>query len=56
MSRKPCWQYGKDGHTTNEESLTMFSIQPKSVLPERSDQDLRKFQLDNPLIGFVLRA
>ena len=29
MSRKPCQQCGRDGHTTNEESLAMFSVQPK---------------------------
>ena len=34
----------------------MSSVQQKPLLPERSDQDLRKFQFDDPSIGFVLRA
>ena len=43
-------------HATNAESLAMSSVQQKPLLPERSDQDLRKFQFDDPSIGFVLRA
>ena len=56
MSRRPCSQCGRDCHATNAESLAMSSVQQKPLLPERSDQDLRKFQADDPSIGFVLRA
>ena len=56
MSRRPCSQCGRDCHAANAESLAMSSVQQKPLLPERSDQDLRKFQFDDPSIGFVLRA
>ena len=36
---------------TNKESSAIFSIQPKSALPESSNQDFYKFQLADPSIG-----
>ena len=56
MSRRPCNQCGRDCQTTNEEMVTVSLVQRKPTLPERSDLDLREFQLNDPCIAFVLRA
>ena len=55
MSRRPCPQCGRDGHTTMEAAIAVCK-DTTTVIPERSDGDVRKLQMEDQSIGFVLRA
>ena len=54
--RRPC-QCGRDSHSNaNTDEAKLALIEQQTVIPARSDEDIRKFQLEDPSIGFVLRA
>ena len=55
MSRRPCPQCGRDGHTTMEAAIAVCK-DTNTVIPERSDGDIRKLQMEDQSIGFVLRV
>ena len=55
MSRRPCSQCGQDSHTTIEATIAVCK-ETNTVIPERSNEDIRKLQMEDQSIGFVLRA
>ena len=55
MSRRPCSQCGRDSHTTMEATIAVCK-ETNTVVPERSNEDIRKLQMEDQSIGFVLRA
>ena len=53
LSRRPCSQCGRESHFDN---TVIAAEQQTSILTERSPAELRKIQLDDDPIGFVLKA
>ena len=57
MSRRPCTQCGRDGHSNvSTEEVPIAQIVQETTIPARSNEEIRKLQLEDPSIGFVLRA
>ena len=56
MSQRLCTQCRRDSHINTEE-VTLASIEQQNVaIPARSNVDIRKLQMEDPFIGFVLHA
>ena len=57
MSRRPCTQCGRDGHSNvSTEEVPIAQIVQETTIPARSNEEIRKLQLEDPSIGFVLHA
>ena len=55
LSRLPCKQCGRDSHA-EETSIGAVTKTRRSPLLGKSSQDIRRFQLDDPTVKFVLIA
>ena len=56
MSRRPCTQCGRDSHISTEEVTLALIEQQNIAIPARSHVDIRKLQMEDPSIGFVLHV
>ena len=56
MSRKPCTQCGRESHIVTEEITLALIEEQNTAIPARSNEDIRRLQMEDPSIGFVLRA
>ena len=56
MSRKPCTQCGRDSHIITEDVTLALIKEQNTGIPARSNEDIQKLQMEDPSIGFVLRA
>ena len=56
MSRKPCTQCGRDSLIITEDVTLALIKEQNTAIPARSNEDIRKLQMEDPSIGFVLCA
>ena len=57
LSRRPCSQCGREEPLVSEEHvIDTADKEVMALLQERSPQDIRKLQLDDPTIGPLLQA
>ena len=61
MSQKPCIQCGRNSHIIIEENvteeITLALIKDQNTaIPAKSNEDIRKLQMEDPSTGFVLHA